>query len=155
MKTKLVLIIIGAILLGIFIGVLLAGRYTQHKVVKIKEMGTGEGIHRRFYRLIDPTEVQHENIKPIMQEFARQSDNLRIKHWQEHKELLEKMIIDLKPYLDKEQIERLEEFKDYREPFRKHRRTPNSQRNLNDHKIIGDSILPLERRERRRDRIHN
>jgi hypothetical protein len=122
MKTQIVLVIIGSLLLGFVIGVLATGRITQRKVEHIKQMGTPDGIHKRFYRLIDPSDAQKDSIKPILREFARKSDTLRREHWHQHKSLFNEMVEQLTPFLTDEQVERLEEFKN-RSPLEMRRRS--------------------------------
>ncbi len=73
--------LIGALVLGLLIGMLVTGRYTRHKVVQIKELGTPEGMHRQFYKLIDPSEEQEALIRPVLYEYAIQSQEMRQRHW--------------------------------------------------------------------------
>jgi hypothetical protein len=154
MKTQIILIIIGSLLLGLVIGVLATGRFTQHKVEQIKEMGTPDGIHKRLFHMIDPTDAQHDSIKPILREFARKSDELRRQHWQEHRILFNEMLEQLTPLLTNEQLERLENFKKrspierYRKPGegRKYRHRQNQEEGRN---------IQSEKPYRNREHINN
>lgn len=121
MKTQLFWMIFGAFLLGIIIGILVTGRYTRHKVVQIKEMGTPEGMHKRFYKLIEPDDVQRTGVKSVLKEYAAQSESLRLTHWQEQKQLYEEMVESLTPMLNQDQIERLQRFQE-RSRLRKHKK---------------------------------
>jgi len=111
MKTKFTFMLLGAVLLGLLIGMLVTGRYTRHKVVQIKELGTPEGMHRQFYKLIDPSEEQEELIRPVLHDFAAQSQEMRQRHWDEHRELFKQVKEELGPLLDAEQLQRLEKYK--------------------------------------------
>ncbi len=101
----------GALILGILIGVLATGHYTRHKVVRIKEMGTPDGMHKRFQQLLDADEEQYEQLKPYLDEFAEKSQQMRRRHWAERAELFSEMQEQLQPYLTVEQYERLESLK--------------------------------------------
>jgi hypothetical protein len=149
MKTKFTFMLLGALVLGILIGVLVTGRYTRHKVVQIKEMGTPEGLHRHFYKLIDPSEEQEELIRPILRTYATQSQEMRQRHWDEHKALFKQVQQELEPLLDEEQLERLENFKNRspmqgqmkRDSYRKHKKGRSDEY---------DKEVPKDRRYRNR-----
>ncbi len=164
MKTQLFWMIFGALLLGIIIGILATGRYTRHKVVQIKEMGTPEGMHNRFYKMIEPNEMQRSEVKPVLKNYAMESESLRKAHWQEQRELYEEMIEALMPLLNEDQIERLERFQE-RSRLHKHRKQDGYKPDKRKHfrqkpeyrkrKPDAESDTPMRREEyRERKREH-
>lgn len=149
MKTKFTFMLIGALLLGLLIGMLVTGRYTRHKVVQIKELGTPEGMHRQFYKLIDPSVEQEALIRPVLYEYATQSQEMRQRHWDEHKELFRQVQEKLEPLLDEEQLERLENFKN-RSPMQGRLRGDSYRKHKKGRPDIYEDDSPRERRYRNR-----
>jgi hypothetical protein len=111
MKTKITMMLTGALILGILIGVLATGHYTRQKVVRIKEMGTPDGMHKRFQQLLDADEEQYEQLKPYLDEFAERSQQMRKRHWTERTALFTEMQEKMQPLLTDEQYDRLESLK--------------------------------------------
>ncbi len=109
MKTKSILIIAATLLIGFVIGFLVNGRITQQKFQHFVNQDHFDAFKCRMMDVIKPDEKQVKAIEPILDEYAEKVHLTMESSKSDINSLNEKMIEDLRPYLNEHQIERLEE----------------------------------------------
>lgn len=107
-KTKSILAIIGTLLIGFVLGFLVSGRLTHQRIKKMVENRGGKGFQNELLHAIEPTTEQEAIIKPILASFAERMDSMHTRHEAELKENFSLLEISLQPYLQAEQIIRLQ-----------------------------------------------
>lgn len=108
MKIKSILIIAGTLIIGFIIGFLTNGFLTRQKFESFVRQGSHDAFKYRMMEIIHPDESQVKDIEPILEKFAEEAhDNIEASK-QQMKELHEALMDDLKPYLNRDQLERLE-----------------------------------------------
>jgi Spy/CpxP family protein refolding chaperone len=110
-KIKFSGIIIGTLLIGFVIGFLTNGRLVKSRIDRMQSFYTEKGANRAFMRVLDPTPEQMEQIRPILQQHARQNKELLKHHRSEQQALFLELENELRPLLTDEQMEKLEELK--------------------------------------------
>jgi len=108
MKAKSILIIAATLLIGFVIGFLVNGRLTQQKFQRFVSQDHFDVFKHRMMDAIKPDEKQVKDIEPILDEYAEKVHLTMEKSKSDINTLHENMIKDLRPYLDDQQIERLE-----------------------------------------------
>lgn len=136
MNTKLLIIIVISLGLGIFIGFTISGRITRQKIDRMKQKNTPEGLYTYFYEMIGPTADQRDTIEIILREYVKKNFEAQEKGWQDQKVLFREMEKQIDPLLSKEQLERKEVAK---EKFRKFEQMRNKQLKSN-----GKDSIPAE-----------
>lgn len=109
MKTKPVLIIVATLIIGFVTGFLTNGYITKSKIDKFVKSGTHEGFKGMYYRVLQPDEEQLKIIDPILDKYGALIHENVTTMQQSMKELHQKMVSEIEPYLDEEQKVRLEE----------------------------------------------
>lgn len=111
-KLKNSLIIIATLILGIIIGFLISGRFTKVRLDKMKQNFTEQGMNRHMMKVLQPSPEQLEQIRPIFDKYGEMRREQLFEHHQLQQEIFQEFEQELKPHLNKEQIERLQEMKD-------------------------------------------
>jgi hypothetical protein len=106
--------IITAALLLIAIG-FTAGFYTHRhlsvqRIKKVASMRSAYGFEETLFRLIQPTEEQAAQMRPIVEGYAEQIAENSRQSRQRQRALVDSMRQEIKPFLSPEQGERLERF---------------------------------------------
>lgn len=109
MKTKPVLIIIATLIIGFVIGFLTNGQITKSKIDKFVKFGTHEGFKGMYYRVIQPDDEQLKVIDPILDKYGELIHENVSTMQESMKELHQKMVGEIEPFLTEEQKLRLEE----------------------------------------------
>jgi hypothetical protein len=109
MKTKPVLIIVATLIIGFVIGFITNGQITKTKIDKFVKSGTHEGFKGKYYRVLQPDEDQMKSIDPILDKYGSLIHENVTTMQQSMKELHQKMVTEIEPYLTEEQKVRLEE----------------------------------------------
>ncbi len=109
MKTKPVLIIITTLIIGFVIGFITNGQITKTKIDKFVKSGTHEGFKGMYYRVLQPDEEQKKSIDPILDKYGALIHENVTTMQKSMKELHQKMVIEIEPYLNEDQKLRLEE----------------------------------------------
>ncbi len=113
-KTKYLLSLITVLIIGFVIGFLTNGRITMLKIHRMQSFFTERGFDRTLIRVIKPLPEQMENIKPILQKYARKN---RQRIWQMHegqRASFDSLKREIAPFLYKQQLKRLERFRNHR-----------------------------------------
>jgi len=108
MKLKSIIIILATLIIGFVIGFLTNGQITKKKIQSFVRMGTSEGFKERLYHVIKPDELQRSEIDPILEKYSIKIHDAIIDSRDEMKSINESMMEELEPYLDEDQIERME-----------------------------------------------
>jgi hypothetical protein len=109
MKTKPVLIIIATLFIGFVIGFITNGQITKTKIDKFVKSGTHEGFKGMYYRVLQPDEEQMKSIDPILDKYGELIHENVTTMQKSMKELHQKMVTEIEPYLNEDQKLRLEE----------------------------------------------
>lgn len=106
--TKTALILFVTLILGILLGALIAGPYLLRRDLPEHSR---EGLHKHFIEhfvdVTDPSEVQRDTVRAILENFADRFAELNIQHHSEMEVLMDSLQMELSPVLTEEQIERL------------------------------------------------
>ncbi len=132
MKSKSLIAILLTLIIGIVIGILSSTYMRNRRMEEFRSYASFEGFRYQALRVIDPTEEQQEKILPVIEEFSRKNQELKIKYREEFIALMKDYKNKLEPLLTKEQMQRIEN--------RRHQGPPNDRRGQG-----------RERGERRRD----
>lgn len=111
MKTKYIILLIGALIVGIIIGSLATGRVTRNKIERIKSFNTKEGFREHFFKIIEATEEQQKQLTPILDSFGERQKEMMKKHWEMQKLMFDEMDSLINPLLSPEQQQLRKEFK--------------------------------------------
>lgn len=117
-KTKNSLIIIGTLLIGIIIGFLVSGRFTAVRMDNMRTNFTDQGMYRHIFQAINPDAKQMKDIKPIFDKYSEIRKNQLYDHYENQRLMFKDFELELTPYLNQNQIERLHRMKNnFREKF--------------------------------------
>jgi hypothetical protein len=120
-----VLIVVGAVIVGIFLGLLVPGLF--HKLNERGGHGRGDRGHGKgddrpvnkkewfkntLYHIIEPDNSQLSKIEPITQWASKRIDSLEASSNRQLASVLDSVRAQLKPIITEEQFKRLSEFKD-------------------------------------------
>ena len=116
MKSKSLIAILLTLIIGIVIGILSCTYMRNRKMKEFRSYASYEGFKYQALRIIDPTEEQKEKILPVIEEFSRKNQDLKIKYREEFIILMKDYKNELEPLLTKEQIQRIESRRHGRNP---------------------------------------
>lgn len=126
MKNKPVLIIAITLVIGFFLGFLTSGIIRNQQLKCFRSFSSAEGFKYRTLRMVEPTEEQMKDILPVLDKFAKKSQDVRKEYTKEFRNLLKEYHSELKPLLTDEQIKKMESFSK-RRPSYKGRRDSRSR----------------------------
>ncbi len=107
MKNRPVIIIIATLIIGFVIGFLVNGYITRQKFQSFVNQDHQIALKFRMMDIIRPDADQSKEIGPILDEYAQQVHKSMMQSRTEIQSLHEKLIGDLEPYLNPQQMERL------------------------------------------------
>lgn len=108
MKTKSILIIAATLLIGFMLGFLTNGLLTKQRISMFVDRGGYQGFQMRTMEIIRPDQSQIKDIEPILEKYAQKVQESIAESKYEMKTIHDNMIRDLEPYLNSEQIGRLQ-----------------------------------------------
>lgn len=109
MKIKAVLTILISLILGFIFGYLTAGQFIKRDMKKRHTHSYTEMFVHKTLNVIEPAEIQKDSLMPIINDYAEKSLELKNKVSGEFDSLVQKMQLDLKPFLTDDQFRKLEE----------------------------------------------
>jgi transcription termination factor NusB len=118
MKTKLILKTVLTLLIGVLIGVLLAGKHTMHKIHKAKDMRTEQGFMKHVFESFELEGQDKDSVRVIMENFARLNHQ---KHEALQNEIHEAHVAleaSLSRYLSERELKRLKKIMRHHQPRR-------------------------------------
>ncbi len=107
MKSKSILILIATLIVGFAIGFMTNSQLTKRRIQSFVKMGTSAGFKERLYRVIKPDDLQLVEIDPILEKYAEKIHQSVIESREEMKNINDKMVEELAPFLNDEQLERM------------------------------------------------
>ena len=116
MKSKSVFAIIFTLIIGIVMGMLISSYMHHRNMKKFRSYSSFESFKVHFLKVLDPTEEQKEKILPIIEEFSRQNQELKVEYRKDFGDLMKEFKEELDPLLTKEQTERIENMRKNRPP---------------------------------------
>lgn len=99
--------------LGILIGFFASQQLVRHSVKDVESLSSYESFRSRLYSIIVPSEEQIEDIEPLIEEFLKNMNEVKKRFRSEYGKVIQKFHNELKPYLNEEQIEKLDKFPKY------------------------------------------
>ena len=119
------LLIVATLLIGMVIGFLLNGRFTRHRIERMKTSFHEQGFEQGIERMLQPTPEQMQEMQPELHEFAAKQGELMEKYMAERDELFKELESEIEPILTPEQMDRLKRMRhDKRDRFQDERRPP-------------------------------
>ena len=125
MKSKYILLLVLALLIGVLIGSLTTGRVTRKKVEKIKSWNTREGFRTHLFDIMEATKAQQEKLRPMLDSFSDLHWKMINKNWEIQNEFYDEMYKSIEPKIEKEQFKKL---MDHRDEIRSERQKKRSER---------------------------
>jgi len=110
-KQKYILTLIAVLIIGMVLGFLISGRIINKRVDRLQEYFTEQGFGREFMMVLDPTPEQMEKIRPILRNYALQNHKNMMQYRSGQAQLMMDLQKDMKPYLNPDQISRLNDLK--------------------------------------------
>jgi len=108
MKIKSILIIATTLVIGFIIGFLTNGFFTRQKFEHFVRQGSHDAFKFRMMEIIQPDQNQVKDIEPILEKYARQANESIEVSKDKMKNLHQELLDELKPYLNNNQLHRLD-----------------------------------------------
>ena len=109
MKLKAILTILISLLTGFILGYFTEVQIVKKERNKYHQVSYSQMFENRILHVIEPTDVQKEQILPIIQSYAQKMTELRASTSQQYRDLRSQLNNELHPFLTEEQFKRLEE----------------------------------------------
>jgi hypothetical protein len=109
MKTKAILTIVISLITGFIFGYLTSGQVIKHEMKKRHSHSYNEMFLFRTFEIIGANEAQKDTLMPIIVVYAEKSLSLKNKVSTQFDSLMHKMNMDLRPYINDVQYNKLEE----------------------------------------------
>lgn len=120
MKKRALLTIIITLLTGFLVGYITANQVRHIKTRDVRTMSSVHTFKDRTFELITPDEEQITLITPIVDQYAMKFDSLRKQTYGQYQEFLDEFHNAIFPYLQEEQIVKMEDFaKNFQKKSRK------------------------------------
>lgn len=110
MKKRALLTIIIALLTGFLVGYITANQVRHIKTRDVRTMSSVHTFKDRTIELINPTDEQIKLVSPIIDNYAMKFDSLKKQTYGEYQEFLEEFHNEIFPYLQEEQIVKMQDF---------------------------------------------
>lgn len=107
-KLKYFLSLLAVLIIGMILGFLINGRLVHQRVDRMRNYFTQQGFGREFMMVLDPTPAQMEKIRPVLRNYAMKNHKNMIQYREGQAKLMMNLQKDLKPYLNPDQIRRLD-----------------------------------------------
>lgn len=130
MKTKAILTILISLLVGFILGFLTEGQIVKNNRNKLRRISYSQMFENRVLQKINPTEVQKEQILPVIKSYSQKMSEFRKITSQKLDSLRTEMNNELKQHITDEQYARLTVRRDRHQDSRGHRK-PKASSNQN------------------------
>lgn len=110
MKLRITILIILTLLLGFVIGMLTSAQLRHKRMRPVRTFASEQYFREHFYRIVEPSEEQKLELDGIIKSYADDFNQLRSQYREGFDSLMDEQWGEVKPVLNKEQIEKLEEF---------------------------------------------
>lgn len=108
MKTRPVLIVIASLIIGFIIGFLVNGQLTRQRFQSFVSQDHQNAFKFRMMDIIQPNDLQTKEIDPILDDYARRVHETMMASKEKFRELNDDLLNDLEPYLNQDQLDRLD-----------------------------------------------
>ena len=108
-KTKTILILALTLILGFLLGVLTTGLIQRNIITRFMNLRTERGFASHFINLVGPTNDQIDKINPIIDYYAKQSEEINELFREQIRSMMDSMHYQIDPYLTEEQRNLIEE----------------------------------------------
>ena len=106
---QIIILLILTFTIGFVVGFLVNGRMVSHRIDKMRSYYNETGFGREIMHIIKPTDQQHDEIIPILKEYAHESRELMGEYRHEQAETFNDLINELDDILNEEQLSRLQD----------------------------------------------
>lgn len=110
LETKSAVILLSTFILGLFLGLISSQYLIRQRLEPIRHRSDGPKIGVWLERAIHPNEDQREKLEEITSEFRKKMRNLRKKHMNENRALIDSLMTSVRPHLTEEQMKYFERF---------------------------------------------
>ncbi len=110
MKLRITILIILTLLLGFVIGMLTSAQLRHKRMRPVRTFASEQYFREHFYKIVEPSEEQKQELDSIIESYADSFNKLNRQFRDDFESLMDDQWGVIKPVLNKEQIEKLEEF---------------------------------------------
>lgn len=114
MKARLLLIILGTLIIGFFLGMLTSAQIRYQKLKPVRTFFSEEMFRRSIYVAIHPDETQQAKINEIISKYAVMNIEIQNGFKEEFDTMMKEFWSEIEPNLTKEQSARLKEMEEQR-----------------------------------------
>jgi hypothetical protein len=128
MKLRITLLIILTLLLGVAIGVLASAQLRHKRMRPVRMYASEHYFKEHLYKVVEPDSVQKVKLDAILKQYGEEFNEMNTGFRKDFESLMDRQWNDIKPVLNKEQIEKLEEIERIRrERMKEFRQRDNSE----------------------------
>lgn len=110
MKLRITILIIITLLLGFVIGMLTSAWLRHNRMKPVRTFASEQYFRQHFFKIVEPSEQQKHELDSIIEFYADDFNEMSRQYRENFESLMDKQWEDIKPVLNREQIEKLEEF---------------------------------------------
>jgi len=110
MKLRITILIIVTLLLGFVIGMLTSAWLRHNRMRPVRTFASEQYFRQHFFKIVEPAEKQKHKLDSIIEFYADDFNKMSRQYRENFESLMDKQWEDIKPVLNKEQIDKLEEF---------------------------------------------
>ncbi|MBS0011640.1 MAG: hypothetical protein KFF49_09540 [Bacteroidales bacterium] len=127
MKLRITLLIVLTLLLGFAIGMLTSAKLRHKRMNPVRIYASEQYFRDHLYKIVEPDSIQKEELNAIIVRYGRELNELNAIFRKDIEELMDKQWKEIKPVLNRDQIDELEEFdRNRREMMKKFKRRSSS-----------------------------
>lgn len=112
-KIRALLSLLFSLILGFLLGFYVSQEIVRHRVKDVESLSSYESFKTRLYTIIEPTMEQTQQIEPIIEQFADKMEAYKKRFRSEYGKLIQDFHNELKPFLNEEQVGKLDQFPKY------------------------------------------
>lgn len=116
-RIKPIVLILATFVIGFGVGFLTSSHLRMRKVKAATSLMSLEAFKGRSYNILQPTPEQMDKLDPIMREFANKNREMIGNFKKQADKLMEDQWRQIKPILNTEQLERLEDMENWRRAY--------------------------------------
>ena len=108
MKTRSLLLLISILIIGFILGFLSSSIIRERKAREYRSYSSYESFRNHILGKIQPSEEQKINLLPIIEEYSKKNQELKVNYRKDFRSLMKEFREELKPFLTEEQLEAME-----------------------------------------------
>jgi len=110
MKLRITILIILTLLLGFVIGMLTSAQLRHSRMRPVRVYASEHYFREQLYKVFEPDSVQKVQLDAIIKKYGESIKDLNTVFREDFESLMDKQWNEIKPVLNKEQIDKIEEF---------------------------------------------